>query len=374
MSSIDVEILAVATVTALACASCGTFLYLRRMSLMSDAISHAILFGIVVAFLFVRDLNSPFLVIAAALTGVLTVVLTQLLISTGKLKSDASIGLVFPVLFSIGVILITQYASHVHIDTDAVLTGELYYVWMDQLDIEVFGRQFSLGPNALWKGMAALTANLVFIIVMYKELKLSTFDAGLAAAMGFSPLLIQYLLVGLASITAVTSFDAVGSILVVALMIAPPAAAYLLTKRLGPMLLTSLLIASLSALLGFWLAIRFDTTIGGMMATACGLLFALSWVFAPERGLASQLMRRHRQKTLFASQMLAVHVYNHEGTDREKIECNVDNIAEHMHWSEEFAQHVIEYSLKQRELVNRNGLLRITEEGRATAEQVIAHT
>jgi len=222
------EIQLIASVVAAACAIPGVFLVLRRVALMSDAISHAVLLGIVLAFFVTKDLASPWLMIAAVLTGMLTVTLVELLIHTQLVKEDAAIGLVFPMLFSLGVILIARFAGNVHLDNDAVLLGELAFAPFDRF--VVAGRDW--GPKALFVMGGILFLNALFVGVFYKELKLSTFDAGLATALGFSPALIHYALMGLVSITAVGAFDAVGSILVVALMIAPPATAYLLTDRL----------------------------------------------------------------------------------------------------------------------------------------------
>jgi len=221
MSGIQLEIQAIAVVVAVACALPGVFLVLRRMVLMSDAISHAILLGIVVAYFITRDMSSPFLVFAAAATGLLTVVLVELINRTRLVREDAAIGLVFPLLFSLGVILISRYAGNVHLDTDAVLLGELAFSPFDRL--VWFGYDF--GPKALGVMTGILALNILFITIFYKELKLTAFDAGLAAALGFSPALINYALMSLVSLTAVGAFDAVGSILVVALMVAPPAAA-----------------------------------------------------------------------------------------------------------------------------------------------------
>ena len=213
----QIEIQIIAAVVAVACALPGVFLVLRRMALMSDAISHAILLGIVLAFFVTEDLASPLLIVAAAITGVITVALVELLHGTGLVREDAAIGIVFPALFSGGVILISRYAGSVHLDTDAVLLGELAFAPFERLS--VLG--YSL-PKSLWVMGGILLINLIFITLFYKELKLATFDAGLAAALGFSPVLVHYGLMTLVSVTAVGAFDAVGSILVVALMIAPP--------------------------------------------------------------------------------------------------------------------------------------------------------
>jgi manganese/zinc/iron transport system permease protein len=366
--NLDLPILLTAVSVALGCSIVGCLLVLRRMSLISDAISHAVLLGIVLAFLATGDLQSPWLLIGAAITGVVTVVLIQLVLSSRRLKEDAAIGLVFPLLFSIGVILITRLAGNVHLDADAVLTGELGYVWMDMRPVGPF-----LLPYSFIVSFIVLLANILFVGLCYKELKLSTFDAGLAAALGFSPAILHYALVSLVSITAVASFDAVGSILMVALMIAPPAGAWLLSRSLAQMLGWSMLIGSLSAVAGYYLAGFLNSTIAGCIALCCGLSFVLCWLLAPERGLVAAWLRSARQRVLFAAQMLAVHIANHEGRPEEAVECNVGNIAEHMHWQADFADDVVGYAQRHNMLREQDSILRLTEEGRSIAEKLMLH-
>ncbi|MBI2547778.1 metal ABC transporter permease [Candidatus Woesearchaeota archaeon] len=268
-----IEIILIASIIATSSALVGVFLVLRRVSLLSDAISHAILLGIVLAFLITKDLASPLLIIGAALVGVITVTATELLIATKKLKEDASIGLVFPILFALAVILINLFASNVHLDQDAVLLGELAFAPFERLTL--FG--FNL-PRSLWINGIILGIDLLFILLFYKELKITTFDPYLAASLGFSPVLLHYGLMSLVSITAVGAFDAVGSILVVALMIAPPATAYLLTNHLWKMMSLSIIIGLLAGVSGYGLAHWVDASIAGSMAMMTGVFFALAWL------------------------------------------------------------------------------------------------
>ncbi len=284
------EIQIIAALVAMACSLPGVFLILRKMVMMSDAIGHAILPGIVVAFLLTGTLNSPWLILGAALSGMATVALVEMVRNTGLLKEDAAIGIVFPALFSIGVVLIAQFAGDVHLDVDAVLLGELAFAPFDR--VVLFGKDI---PKALVVMGMILVINAVFITLFYKELKISTFDAALAGSLGFAPAVLHYLLMGLVSITAVGAFDAVGSILVVALMVAPPAAAYLLTHRLGLMLLWSVLLGCVSAIGGYWIARVLDASIAGSMATAAGLVFTLVLLVAPQRGLLSQRRGQKRR-------------------------------------------------------------------------------
>jgi manganese/zinc/iron transport system permease protein len=367
MSLPQIEIQLIAAVVAIACALPGVFLVLRRMALMSDAISHAILVGIVLAFFVTKDISSPFLVIAATITGVVTVSLVELLNRTRLVREDAAIGLVFPLLFSIGVILISRFAGNVHLDTDAVLLGELAFAPFTRF--VVLG--YDVGPRALYLMSGILLLNLIFIILFYKELKLATFDAGLAAALGFSPGLIHYGLMTLVSVTAVGAFDAVGSILVVALMIAPPAAAYLLTDRLPRMIGLSALIGIASAISGYWLAHMLDASIAGSMATMAGCLFGLAFLLAPERGLLAIARRRARQRWEFAQTMLAIHLLNHEGMPEAEEEFRVAHLQYHMRWEPAFAAQVVRQAERRGFIFRQEEFLSLTERGRQLARQAI---
>ncbi|HYN87081.1 MAG TPA: metal ABC transporter permease [Ardenticatenaceae bacterium] len=367
MSAAQIEIQLIAAVVAAACAIPGVFLVLRRMALMSDAITHSILLGIVLAFFVTEDLTSPFLILAAAATGVLTVSLVELLNRTGLVREDAAIGLVFPALFSIGVILISRFAGDVHLDTDAVLLGELAFAPFNRF--VTFG--FDIGPRALIVMSAILLLNLLFIVLFFKELKLATFDAGLAAALGFSPWLIHYGLMALVSVTAVGAFDAVGSVLVVALMIAPAATAYLLTDDLARMIALSVGIGIVGAIGGYWLAHLLDASIAGSMATMMGLLFGAVFLLAPERGLIAIARRRASQRWTFAETMLAIHLFNHEGSPDAAEESRVEHLGEHLRWEPAFAARVIELADRHGTVLRHNGNLALTDRGRELARTAI---
>ncbi|MDX1784280.1 MAG: metal ABC transporter permease, partial [Aequorivita vladivostokensis] len=250
MSNPQIEIQLIAAIVAMACAIPGVFLVLRKMALISDAISHAILPGIVIGFFITQDLNSPLLILLAAFTGVITVVLVEFIQKTGLVKEDTAIGLVFPVLFSIGVILIAKNANDVHLDVDAVLLGELAFAPFDRL--MVGGSDW--GPKSLWVMGSILVITVSLLLLFFKELKVTTFDAGLSSVLGISPVIMHYGLMSVSSITVVGAFDAVGAILVVALMIAPAATAYLLTEDLKKMIWLSVLFGVFSAISGYWVA------------------------------------------------------------------------------------------------------------------------
>ena len=274
-------------------------------------------------------------------------------------------GLVFPVLFSIGVILIARYAGDVHLDTDAVLLGELAFAPFNRL--QLFG--MDIGPEALYTSGGILLINLVFIVVLYKELKLATFDPALAAALGFLPAAIHYALMTLVSLTAVGAFDAVGSVLVVAFMIAPPAAAYLLTDRLSRMLLYSALIGVLSAVSGYWLAHLLDASIAGSMATMTGVSFLAAYLLAPERGWIAQVRRRRGQRIEFAMTMLTMHISQHMARQEAEQENRLTELHEHLKWSPQFAMEVVGIAERDGLIRQQNGLLTLTDSGVKRAQQ-----
>ncbi len=367
MTGIQLEIQLIAAVVAVACALPGAYLILRHMAMMSDAISHAILFGIVIAFFATGDISSPVLIAAAALTGLLTVSLVELIHRTRLVKEDAAIGLVFPLLFSIGVILISHHAGRVHLDTDAVLLGELAFAPFNRLVVT----GMDLGPKALYVMGGILLLNVCFIALFYKELKLATFDPALAAALGFAPTVIHYMLMGLVSLTAVGAFDAVGSILVVALMIGPPATAYLLTYRLSHMLLLSALSGTLSAVSGYWVAHGLDVSIAGSMACMVGVQFLLVWMLAPDRGLIARARRRRSQRRELAETMVLVHLYHHEARPEATLENKLDQLHVHLNWEKTFTRQVVQRALKHRLLELNQGQLQLTLQGREMARRAL---
>jgi manganese/zinc/iron transport system permease protein len=365
MSDAQIEIQIIAAVVSIACALPGVFLVLRKMAMMSDAISHSILLGIVLAFFVTKDLSSPLLVFGAALTGVLTVSLVELLNRTRLVHEDSAIGLVFPLLFSIGVILISRHAGDVHLDTDAVLLGELAFAPFDRFVIS----SIDFGPKSLYVMGGILLLNVLFIILFYKELKLATFDAGLAAALGFSPWIIHYGLMSLVSLTAVGAFDAVGSILVVALMIGPPATAYLLTDKLSRMLFLSAAIGIVCAIAGYWLANLLDASIAGSIASMIGLFFSFMYLIAPNRGLLALARRRARQRVDFAVEMLMVHLLNHEGLPEAEQESRRIHLSDHLHWEDKFINRVVRSSQKEKFLEVDGEFLKLTNKGRSLAKE-----
>lgn len=274
MNILQLQIIVLALLACLACVLPGIFLVLRGVALMSDAISHAVLLGIAIMFLWVRNLDSPLLLIGAALAGVATVFLTEKIIQTRRVKEDAAIGIVFPLFFSLGIIMISIFARDVHLDIDMVILGEIAFAPLSRL---VVGG-YDLGPAGFYTLGAVVFVNAVFVFVFFKELVLSIFDHDFAYVSGFSPTMLYYMLMFLTSITAVSAFDIVGSVVVVALMITPPATAYLLTKKLEEMILLSILLALTTGLIGYAAAAFFDVSIAGSIASMGGVFFLIAFL------------------------------------------------------------------------------------------------
>ena len=365
MTSPQIEIQLIAAIVAIACAIPGVFLVLRKMALISDAISHSILPGIVLGFFITHDLNSPLLILLAAITGVITVILVEAIQKTGLVKEDTAIGLVFPALFSIGVILIAKNANDVHLDVDAVLLGELAFAPFDRLVMS----GIDVGPKSLWIMGCILLVIITLLILFYKELKVSTFDIGLSSALGISPMIMHYGLMSVSSVTVVGAFDAVGAILVVALMIAPAATAYLLTSNLKKMLVLSVLFGVFSAISGYWMAHFLDASIAGSMTTMLGIVFLGVYLFAPRKGLIAVLYRQKQQRTEVSLLTFLLHLNNHT----EENERHINHLQEHINWQQVRSKTVLTLALKNNMIEINNDVVSLTEKGNEFTDLAIEY-
>lgn len=291
---LDTWIVVVGMLSAMSCALLGNYLVLRRMSMMGDAISHAVLPGLAIAFLISGSRDSLPMLTGAIGIGVVTTLFIQGIDKLSGLDKGASMGVVFTTLFALGLILIRQAADHVDLDPGCVLYGAIEltpldtYLW--------FGWEI---PRAAVTNGVMLLVNLIFVLVFYKELKITSFDPALATTIGINANIMHYVLMTLVAATTIAAFESVGSILVIAMLIVPGAAAHLLTDRLSRMLIISLAIACLSALLGHvgaitippWFGFR-DTSTAGMMAVMTGAIFVVVFLFAPRYGLVSRLLHQ----------------------------------------------------------------------------------
>lgn len=285
----DFWILLTGALVASCCGILGVFLVLRKMAMIGDAISHSVMPGIVIAFLLSGSRDSLLMMFAALLCGLLTTFLIQMFQQSG-IQADASIGVVFTSLFAIGVVLVSLYARQVHLDQDAILYGEIAYVHWNIWELG----GLNMGPKAIWLLGFTLVVIVTVIALFYKQFKLCAFDPALAAAIGIPVAIFHYLLMGLVSMATVSSFESVGAILVVGLLIIPASTAYLLTDRLGMMIMLSVAAGVASTFLGYGAAVLMDASIAGCMVCAASVLFIAAFLFSPSQGIVMKKIRLRR--------------------------------------------------------------------------------
>lgn len=327
----EISIFLIALITSITCSIVGVFLVIRKMSMMTDAISHTILLGIVIAYIFVKDLQSPLLFIGATTMGLVTVYLIELLVKTRKINEDAATGVTFPLLFSIAVILISLDFRDVHLDIDAVILGKLEFSALNKLIIG----NFILGPKNLWVMSIILLINLFFIITFYKELKIVSFDSALASILGISPIIIHYVLMSLVSITAVSAFEAVGSILVISMMIGPTMTSLLISKNLCHTIIYSVIFASLNCIMGYSVAFILDVRISSVISIMTLITFLVVFIFAP-KGMIKTIINKRIQRNDFNLMTFLTHIHNHQNTQNALNEISIENAQIELNWNKNF--------------------------------------
>ncbi len=336
--SIPLQIILVALAVTIACIIPGVFLVLRGIALMSDAISHAILPGIVIMFLCIGTIDSLLLIIGASLAGLLTVLSTEALMQTQCIKKDTALGLVYPFFFSIGVLLISACARNVHLDTDMVLLGELAFAPFNQLSL--YG--YAIGPVALWTMLFVCMCNGLYVYACFKQLVITTFDPIFAYVQHIRPSIYYYGLMTITALTTVTAFDAVGSIVVVALMICPAAVAYVLSDSIVHMMRLALTIGCYGTILGYIFAWYCDVSIAGSIATAHGIVLFVTLLCHREKGIISNIIA-HRQRTLeFGVHCVAAYL-----ADCPLQTSSIQNISCTLGWSQTYCNKVIKMAIRQ---------------------------
>ena len=260
---------------AISCGLLGVFMMLRKMSMTGDAISHAVLPGIVIGFFVSGSQRGLEVIIGAGILGIIATLIIDWLRKKARVQLDASIGITFTLLFAIGIILINLLAYKVDLDQECVLYGEIAYL---PIDLWVTGSGTNLGPRITYLALLNFVLVGSFIYFFFKELTLTSFDEGFGTVMGLPSKSINLALMSMVSYTTVSSFEAVGAILVVALLVVPPATAFLWTKDLMKLIKFTSLLGIVISILGYYLAYLFDSSIAGMMVTVAGVLFLLSAV------------------------------------------------------------------------------------------------
>lgn len=399
-TSLDTWVVVIGALAAMACSLPGNFLLLRRQSLMGDAISHTSLLGIVAAFLVSHGLVQAGVIsestepsirhlamcVGAVVVGVLSAWLTELLQKLGRVEGSAALGVVFTSLFALGLLLIRAIADDVHIDPDCVLYGAI-----ETSPLETIGR--SMWPRAVVVNGIVLAINLLLTLLLFKELQVSAFDAALATTLGIPAQAMHYGLMGMTAMTLVAAFESVGSILVIAMLIIPPATAYLLTDRLPRMIGLSLLMAALSSLLGhvgaltlpplifhnFGLPDVHDASTAGMMAAAAGFLFVLAMLFGPHHGVLSRVWHQWSLKLRIAGEDLLGRLYRWEEAAPQNLAATAEssNVRERAAWLRRITTHSWTARLATWLMVRRGWLvgsgekLRLTDSGREIARTLV---
>ena len=386
----DTWIVVTAALAAMACALPGCWLVLRQQSLMGDVLSHTTLPGLVMAFLAVHLLaasglippeNEPaarhlFLFCGALLTGILSAFLAEWLQQFGQVESSAALGVVLSTLFAAGLLMIRLFADNVHVDPECVLFGTIETVALGEPGV----------PQATLAVGAICLLNLLLTGLFFKELRMTAFDPGLATALGFPARIIHLGLMAVTSATVVFAFESVGSILVVAMLIVPAAAAHLLTDRLSWLIGLSLGIAALSAIGGHVAAIVIPPLVfgwlgyadvgaastAGMTALASGALFLLAWIAAPHHGLVSKIAGRLRLTFTIACEDILGMLYRldeaHLPADGVSLRFLVQEVRGHARWVTRLA---VAYLHRTSQLAYDAGGYRLTDAGRQHATHLV---
>lgn len=314
------EVLFILMLTAISCALIGPIVILKNMAMVADALSHSILLGIVVSFILVKDLGSIYLILGAAIFGVITVLIVELLVKLKLVKNQDGLGFIFPIFFSLGVIIISKFFRNVHLDIDMVLMGNPLFAPF----ITIAGL-----PKAIWVSVIVIILNAIFLIVNYQKLKLSLFDEEYAKLQGIKITTLYYLSVCLISITSVSAFDTVGAILVISFLVAPAASAYLVSRSFLQMIILSIVYSIVNVLLGFHLALFFDVSLSGMIAFVA-LLTCLVTLFCCRNGYVHKLFYRYLNKKQLRMDLILIHLYRHPDDINE---TGYESIHQHLNWS-----------------------------------------
>lgn len=369
---LDGWIVAAGVLCAVAASLLGNFLVLRRMSMLGDAITHAVLPGLAVAFFISESRSSLPMFAGAVIVGVLTALFTEWIRKFGRVDEGASMGVVFTSLFALGLLMIVQAADHVDLDPGCVLFGAIEFTPLDRVNVA----GWDLPRAVVVLGTVALI-NLGFVVLFFKELKISSFDPALATTTGFNASLMHYLLMVLVAVTAVASFESVGNILVVAMFIVPPAAASLLTDRLGAMIVVSLVLASASAVLGHiaalevpgWFGFRSTTTAGMMAVVAGGILFVCA-LLGPRHGILTRFLRRRLLTWKILADDIVALLYRLQ--EREDVAAADPATLQSTLLADTLSFRLILRWLRQQGRVDlRSGRISLTAAGRQAAQQLV---
>lgn len=334
----------IASVTiGISCGLIGTYIMLRRMSLIGDALAHAVLPGVVVSFM-VAGKSEAALFIGAVVSGILTVLLIGFVNRNSKIKEDTSIGIIFTGAFALGILLVSQL-KQVHIDLSSYLFGDVLGV--------------STGDITL--SMIIMFVIILCIVLFYKQLLLTSFDPTMAMTIGISTTLVHYMLMTLLSMSIVAGLQSVGVILIIAMLITPPATAYLLSSNLKKILLLSAMFGTISAITGLYLSYHFNFASGASIVLVAVVLFMLAFLFSPKEGVVTKLFRRRSASKFVLIEDVIKLSYRFKD-EPGKTEL-VDKIANELGISNSRVEGVIKTLLGKDLMRRTNGSYVLTDEG-----------
>lgn len=358
---------------AMSCALVGNFLVLRRLSLIGDAISHAVLPGIAASFFWTGSRSAGTAILGAAIVGVVTVWLTEFIRRYGRVEESAAIGVVFTALFALGLVMVAR-ADHVDLDPSCVLYGNLETIVLDMVSTPI-----GSVPRVVIELGCIFLLNSILFLLMYKEWTLSTFDASLAAAQGISPLFFHYLLAAMVAVTCIVAFRAVGNILVIAMLIVPSSIAYLCCSRLPRMILFSLLAAFAVAVLGHVAAIAVPHAFGfksvnsaAMMSLVSGLLL-VGAIFGSTKGglLVQWLSKRRLAHRILSEDILAVLYRQNEGATGSQPGLPQTELAQRLKSNSSKIAHALRDMVHCGYVSLANGNCSLTDEGTRYAQNLV---
>ncbi|MGA0420156.1 MAG: metal ABC transporter permease [Phycisphaerales bacterium] len=368
-----------ATLAAVVCGLLGNFLLLQRQALMGDAIGHSVLPGLVIAFLLAGTRSPLAMFVGAAVAGMATVLLVELVKRFGRVEPGAAMGVVFSVMFALGVLLIEQAAARqVDLDADCVLYGQLEtLVWFgapENLDGLLRWSTLTAVPRQVLVLASMLLAAGIFTILLFKELRLSAFDPGFATSQGFAARGLGLALMVLVAAATVASFEAVGSILVIAMLVCPAATDRLLTDRLASQILLSVAVAGATGVVGYLAATAVPAFFGrdsvnaaGSMTLVAGGLVALAIVASPNHGVVTQVLRRRRLAARVATDDLlaALHRAAEQGLDRLACERLTKMLPKRS------ISGAVDRAIRSGLVERKRGVVRLTATGRIAAAAIV---
>lgn len=376
--TLDLSALLATLIVALACALLGNYLLLKKESLLGDSISHSILPGIVIAYMVGGSRSIIPVFIGSMLAGILSSIFIWLLVRFGRTEPSSAMGVVFSIFFALGVVLIESASlSGIDLDPDCLLHGQVETIfWLPNsgVEISVLNALNNL-PLEVVSSFIVLLFVVFSVVLFWKELSLLCFDRGLCQSQGFKPIFLELFLLILVSVAVVASFKIVGSILVVALLVVPPACARLLTNSLRLQFLYSLVFAMLGVIIGYGLATRANLifningalNVAGSVATVLGLMFILVSLLAPIYGIIPRLCRNYLQRIRTLKEDILGLLYRSE--EGGKGELPLELFLAKLY--SRFTSRLALFSLVRDGRVAFSGAYRLTEKGRDQAKELV---